>query len=67
MRITIVVTLDASKDAFWAARCALVEQTMKIARGNITYAAKLLGVHRQSLQRTLTKMGYRDLHVTPVQ
>ena len=49
VKITITVKRNALQDA----KKKIVRAAMLASRGNITHAARLLGVHRQSLQRLL--------------
>lgn len=37
------------------AKAATIREAMRLTKGNITQAAELLGVHRQSLQRNVRR------------
>lgn len=44
-------------DVLGTAERAVIERVLISTRGNITQAAKLLGIQRQSLQRKIAKLG----------
>jgi hypothetical protein len=51
--------LDADvceEDAIWIVKTALLVEALKRARGNRTRAAKLLGIHRNSLLRQIGEL-----------
>lgn len=63
MNVAVVVPLNEPggerRDRLWLAERYVIAGAMKRANGNITHAAELLGIKRQSLQRKLKKLELR--------
>lgn len=59
MRMFIVVDVKRGEGVLRGAERAAIEQALACHGGNLTHAAQTLGIHRQTLQRKLAKLGLR--------
>lgn len=58
MRVVVHLDLDTGR-VLWMAQRAVIEHVLARVGGNITRAAKILGIDRVSLQRKMRKYGMR--------
>lgn len=56
MTVTLTIELDGN-DVLTRVERDVIAQALKLAGGNISAAADLLGIFRQSLQRKMVKLG----------
>lgn len=47
---------NESRDVLFAIECDAIRQVLTACGGNVSEAAKKLGIHRQSLQRKIRRM-----------
>lgn len=57
--MTIIVSVEEPANVLEQVERETVAQVLDYCGGNISHAARRLGIHRQVLQRKMTKLGLR--------